>query len=104
LIKIGLININGLLQHNKKLSLIELLNNNTFDIFGISETHLNIKEEKFLNNQTNNYISFWSSYSNPHQARVGIFVYKKISKYIARSHNYKGHIISLDFHFKNISI
>ena len=81
-----------------------MLNNNTYDIFGISEIHMSLKEEKFFNNQINNYISFWSSYSNSYQASVGIFIYKKISKYIARSHNFKGHIIGLDLHFKNTSI
>ena len=87
-IKIGSVNINGLSQPNKKLSLIELLQENNFEIFGLSETHLSSKEGKILNSQIQNYTSFWSSYTNPYQAGVGIFVYKKISKYIAKSYDY----------------
>jgi exonuclease III len=100
-IKIGTININGLQQSNKKLSLIDFLQNNNFEIFGLSETHISVKDGKFFNNQINNYVSFWSSYSNTSQAGVGILVRKNISKYIARSHNYQGHVIGLDFNFKN---
>jgi len=103
-IKIGTININGLQQSNKKLSLIDFLQNNNFEIFGLSETHISVKDGKFFNNQINNYVSFWSSYSNTSQAGVGIFVHNNISKYIARSHNYQGHVIGLDFHFKNTPI
>ena len=103
-IKIASININSLLQPNKKLTITKALNNNTYDILGISETHLSTKEEKILNNQINNYQSFWSTFSHTHQAGVGIFIHQKISKYIARIHNYKGHIISLDLHFKNSPI
>src|SRR6185436_3068786 len=103
-IKIGSININGLSQANKKLALTELLQEESFEIFGLSETHLSFKEGKFLNNQIQNYVSFWSSFTNPHQAGVGIFVHQKISKYIAKSHNFNGHIIGLDFHFKNTPI
>src|ERR1043165_90799 len=103
-IKIGSLNINGLLQHSKKISLIDIINQHNFDIFGISETHLNPKEGKFFNQNLQNHNSFWSSYENPHQAGVGIFIHKKISKYIARTHNYNGHIIGLDLHFKHNSI
>ena len=103
-IKIGSININGLSQTNKKLALTDLLQEESFEIFGLSETHLSFKEGKFLNNQIQNYVSFWSSFTNPHQAGVGIFVHQKISKYIAKSHNFNGHIIGLDFHFKNTPI
>ena len=63
-IKIASININGLLQPNKKLTITEALNNNTYDILGISETHLSTKERKILNNQINNYQSFWSTFSH----------------------------------------
>ena len=103
-IKIASLNINSLAQSNKKLSISEILNNNTFEILGLSETHLSTKEGKFFNNQIPNYTSFWSSYSSPHQAGVGIFIHHNIAKHIARSHNYKGHIIGLDFHFKNLAI
>ena len=61
-----------------KLLIEEILNNNTYDIFGLSETHISSKEEKFLNNRIKNYISYWSSYSNPHQAGVGLFIHKNI--------------------------
>ena len=103
-IKIASLNINGLTQPNKKLAISETLNNNTFQILGLSETHLSIKEGKFFNNQIPNYTSFWSSYSSPHQAGVGILIHQNIAKHIARSHNYKGHIIGLDLHFKNLAI
>ena len=71
---------------------------------GLSEIHLSIKEEKFFNSQIPNYTSFWSSYSSPHQAGVGILIHRRIAKHIARSHNYQGHIIGLDLHFKNLAI
>ena len=103
-IKIASLNINGLTQPNKKLSISEILNNNSFEILGLSETHFSTKEGKFFNNQIPNYTSFWSSYSSPHQAGVGIFIHHSIAKHIARSHNYKGHIIGLDLHFKNLAI
>ena len=103
-IKIGSLNINGLLQHSKKISLIDIINQHNFDIFGISESHLTPKEGKFINKNLQNYNSFWSSYENPYQAGVGIFIHKRISKYIAKSHNYNGHIIGLDLHFKHNSI
>ena len=57
-INIASLNINGLSQSNKKLSIIEMLNTNTFDILGLSETHASIKEGKFLNNQIPNYTSY----------------------------------------------
>ena len=103
-IKIASLNINGLRQPNKKLSLSDMLNNNSFDILGLSETHLSTKEGNFFKNQTPNYNSFWSSFTQPHQAGVGIFIYQRIAKHIARTHNYKGHIIGLDLHFKNLQI
>ena len=64
LIKIVSININGLLQPNKKLTITEALNNNTYDILGLSETYLLTKKRKILNNQINNYLSFWSTFSH----------------------------------------
>src|SRR6185295_7961845 len=70
-IKIGSLNINGLLQHSKKLSLIDIINQHNFDIFGLSETHLTSKEGKSINKDLQNYNSFWSSYENSHQAGVG---------------------------------
>src|SRR5260363_387208 len=103
-IKIASLNINGLTQPNKKLSILEALNNNSFEILGLSETHLSIKERKFFNNQIPNYTSFWSSYSSPHQAGVGIFIHHKIAKYIACTHNYNSLVIGLDLHFKNLAI
>ena len=57
-IKIASININSLLRPNKKLIITEALNNNTYDILGLSETHLSTKEGKIFNNQINNYQSF----------------------------------------------
>ena len=81
-----------------------MLNNNSFDILGLSETHLSTKEGNFFKNQTPNYNSFWSSFTQPHQAGVGIFIHQQIAKHIARTHNYKGHIIGLDLHFKNLQI
>src|SRR5205814_7041583 len=100
-LKIASININSLLQPNKQLALSEILNNVFFKILGISETHLSTKEGNFLNKHIQNYKSFWSSYKNIHQAGVGIFIQQNIAKYIARTHNYNGHIVGLDLHFKN---
>ena len=54
-INIVSININSLLQPNKKLIITEALNNTTYDILGFFKTHLLIKEVKILNNQINNY-------------------------------------------------
>src|SRR5260363_306947 len=51
-IKIASLIINGLIQPNKKLSILEALNNNSFEILGLSETHLLIKEGKFFNYQS----------------------------------------------------
>ncbi|RIB01274.1 hypothetical protein C2G38_2231364 [Gigaspora rosea] len=62
------LNTNGLLQPTKKLLIEETLNQNLYDIFGLSETHLTQKDGKFLNNKIKNYTSFWSSFSNLHQA------------------------------------
>src|SRR6185295_14576102 len=97
-------NINGLLQHSKKLSLIDIINQHNFDLFGLSETHLTSKEGKYINKDLQNYNSFWSSYENSHQAGVGIFIYNRISKYVSKTYNYNGHIIDLDLHFKHNSI
>src|SRR6185437_5181257 len=72
-IKIASLNTNSLLQPTKKLLIEETLNQNLYDILGLSETHLTQKDGKFLNNKIKNYTSFWSSFSNPHQAGVGIF-------------------------------
>ena len=103
-IKIASLNTNGLLQPTKKLLIEETLNQKQYDILGLLETHLTQKDGKFLNNKIKNYTSFWSSFSNPHQAGVGIFIHNKISKYVARIHNFNGHIIGLDLHFKNTPI
>src|SRR6185295_17021625 len=103
-IKIGSLNINGLLQYSKKLSLIDIINQHNFDIFELSETYLTSKERKYINKDLQNYNSFWSSYKNSHQAGVGIFIHNRISKYVARIHNYNGHIIGLNLHFKHNSI
>ena len=45
-----------------------------------------------------------SFYSNTNQAGVSIFIHKNISKYITRTHNYNGHVVGLDLHFKNLSL
>src|SRR5207253_1418686 len=73
LLKIASININSLLQPNKQLTITETLNNNSYEILGISETYLSTKEGVFLNKNIKNYMSYWSSYSNSLQAGVGIF-------------------------------
>jgi len=57
-LKIASININSLLQPNKQLALSEILNNVSFEILGISETHLSTKEGNFLNKHIQNYKSF----------------------------------------------
>ena len=95
------ININGLSLPYKQLSLLDLINQNKYSIFGISETHLSIKEGRFLNKEIPTYTSFWSSYTNSRQAGVGIFIHHSISKYIARSHNFNGHIVGVDLNFRN---
>jgi exonuclease III len=46
-IKIHSLNVNGLLDTFKQLSLIDYISENQIDIFGISETHLSNKEAKF---------------------------------------------------------
>ena len=73
-------------------------------MFGLSETYLTQKDGKFLNNKIKNYTSFWSFFSNPHQASIELFIYKKIFKYIACTHNFNGHIIGFDLNFKNTPI
>ena len=57
-IKIGSLNINGLLQSSKKLSLNEMLDVQAFDILGLLETHLSIQETKYFKTQNSNYTSF----------------------------------------------
>ena len=100
-INMASININGLSLPYKQLSLLDLINQNKYSIFGISETYLAIKEGRFLNKEILTYTSFWSSYTNSRQAGVGIFIHHSISKYIARSHNFNGHIVGVDLNFRN---
>jgi hypothetical protein len=99
-IKIASLNINGLISPHKKINLIDSLYKYQIDILGISETHLSTREANFILSNTPEYISYWSSYSKPHQAGVGIIIKAELSKYIARTHNYNGHIIGIDLHFK----
>ena len=47
LLKIHSLNTNSLLENYKQLSLIDHITENQIDIFGISKTHLNLKEAKF---------------------------------------------------------
>src|SRR6185437_989832 len=62
-IKIHSLNVNGLLDNFKQLSLIDFISENQIDIFGISETHLSNKEAKFssLSQKLSNYKCFWTS-------------------------------------------
>ena len=59
-LKIHSLNTNGLLRNYKQLSLIDHITKNQIDIFGISKTHLNLKEAKFstLSKNLTNYQKF----------------------------------------------
>ena len=63
-IKIGSLNINDLLQSNKKLSLNEMLDVQAFDILGLSETHLSTQETRYFKTQNSNYTAFGVLFKN----------------------------------------
>src|ERR1043165_22088 len=104
-IKIHSLNINGLLDNFKQLSLIDLISENQIDIFGISETHLSTKEAKFstLSQKLTNYKCFWTP-SNVRQGGVGIIIHKSLAKHIGKIQIYKNFILEIDIFLKNLHI
>jgi exonuclease III len=104
-IKIHSLNVNGLLDNYKQLSLIDYISENQIDIFGISETHLSTKEAKFstLSKKLTNYKSFWTP-SNARQSGVGILIHKSLAKHIGKIQTYKNFLIEIDIFLKNLHV
>ena len=88
--------------HFPKQTLINnfIIESNT-EIFGLSETHLKVKDAKFLNLSKNltNYSNYWSESPNSRQGGVGIYLHNNISKFVSKVQEYKGYILSIDLSF-----
>ena len=104
-IKIHSLNVNGLLDNFKQLSLIDFISENQIDIFGISETHLSNKEAKFssLSQKLSNYKCFWTL-ANARQGGVGIIIHKSLAKHIGKIQTYKNFLLEIDIFLKNLHI
>ena len=70
--KIATLNINGL--ENKKARLIDLMNQNEFDILCIQETHIVTKESFNFIEKTTNTFGFISAPDTPNYTRTAIFL------------------------------
>ena len=101
-LKIHSLNTNGLLEDYKQLSLIDYITENQIDIFGISETHLNLKEAKYstLSKNLTNYQKFWAPCIH-RRGGVGIIIHKQLAKHVGKIQTFKNFLIEIDLYFKN---
>ena len=98
--KIATLNINGL--ENKKTRLIDLMNQNEFDILCIQETHIVTKESFNFIEKTTNTFGFISAPDTPNYNGTAIFLGRGLHGFQIKNINIE--IPSLKYRVLHISI
>src|SRR5688572_4973478 len=95
-------NVRGLNDPTKQQQIIDFIELNNIDFFGLSETKISNTAAKFaFKKYNNNFTSFFNNdTSSTSGSGVGIIVSNEYAKYIHKVHAYKGRIIYIDLFMK----
>jgi exonuclease III len=102
ILKIASHNVQSFHNPVKQQQIINTLQINHIDIFGLSETNLSPKQIKYTSRSlSQSYDYFFSAGDRTLGSGVGIIIKKSISQHIFRHFDYKGRFIYIDMQMKN---
>jgi exonuclease III len=109
-LNIATLNVNGVNDIQKQVTVLEELHKEEYSIIGISETHMTERELKysFLHANLGSYRAYWAGDEadvNEHRkGGVGIILYNTVAKHLIRVQKVNNHLISIVLYFKKLKV